>query len=136
MDIQLGLIVAGLFVGFVVGMTGVGGGSLMTPILLWFGIPPTTAVGTDLLYAAFTKMGGVFVHHKKKQYKLGNYWLVISWECTRSNAYLMDFKYHKNRYNSYKCSHKIQFGLGFTFYLCSSFVQEEIAEFFSKTFWR
>jgi uncharacterized membrane protein YfcA len=33
-------------------------------ILLWFGIPPTTAVGTDLLYA-FTKMGGVYVHHKK-----------------------------------------------------------------------
>jgi uncharacterized membrane protein YfcA len=30
------------------------------------GIPPTTAVGTDLLYAAFTKMGGVYVHHKKK----------------------------------------------------------------------
>jgi uncharacterized membrane protein YfcA len=36
---------------FIVGLTGVGGGSLMTPILLWFGIPPTTAVGTDLLYA-------------------------------------------------------------------------------------
>jgi uncharacterized membrane protein YfcA len=46
----------------VVGLTGVGG-SLMTPILLWFGIPPTTAVGTDLLYAAFTKMG--VLHHRK-----------------------------------------------------------------------
>ena len=39
MDFQIGLVVAGLVVGFVVGMTGVGGGSLMTPILLWFGIP-------------------------------------------------------------------------------------------------
>ncbi len=66
MDIEIGLVVAGLAVGFIVGMTGVGGGSLMTPILLYFGIPPTTAVGTDLLYAAFTKIGGVFVHHKKK----------------------------------------------------------------------
>ncbi|MEP7092587.1 MAG: sulfite exporter TauE/SafE family protein, partial [Flavobacterium sp.] len=75
MDFQIGLIIAGLFVGFVVGMTGVGGGSLMTPILLWFGIPPTTAVGTDLLYAAFTKMGGVYVHNKKKNIN----WTITGW---------------------------------------------------------
>lgn len=60
----LGFVVAGLVVGFIVGMTGVGGGSLMTPILLWFGINPATAVGTDLLYAAITKSGGVLVHRK------------------------------------------------------------------------
>jgi len=43
---------AGFFVGAVVGLTGVGGGSLMTPLLvLVFGIHPATAVGTDLLYA-------------------------------------------------------------------------------------
>lgn len=66
MDLQAGLIVAGLLVGFIVGMTGVGGGSLMTPILLWFGIPPSTAVGTDLLYAAITKSGGILVHNKKR----------------------------------------------------------------------
>ncbi len=75
MDFQIGLVIAGLAVGFVVGMTGVGGGSLMTPILLWFGIPPTTAVGTDLLYAAFTKMGGVYVHHKKKNIN----WPITGW---------------------------------------------------------
>ncbi|SCK20110.1 sulfite exporter TauE/SafE family protein [Vogesella sp. LIG4] len=62
----LGYVVAGLSVGFIVGLTGVGGGSLMTPILLWFGINPATAVGTDLLYACITKMGGVAVHHKHK----------------------------------------------------------------------
>lgn len=57
--------VAGFIVGFIVGMTGVGGGSLMTPILvLGFGIKPAIAVGTDLLFAAITKSGGVFVHHK------------------------------------------------------------------------
>ncbi|RMW21785.1 hypothetical protein ALO97_02688 [Pseudomonas syringae pv. tagetis] len=60
----LGFVVAGLVVGFIVGMTGVGGGSLMTPILLWFGINPATAVGTDLLYAAITKSGGVLVHRR------------------------------------------------------------------------
>lgn len=55
--------VAGFFVGALVGMTGVGGGSLMTPILiLLFGIHPSTAVGTDLLYAAATKTGGTLVH--------------------------------------------------------------------------
>jgi hypothetical protein len=56
-------ILAGLVVGLLVGMTGVGGGSLMTPILvLLFGVHPATAVGTDLLYAAVTKTGGTVVH--------------------------------------------------------------------------
>jgi uncharacterized protein len=54
---------SGLCVGALVGMTGVGGGSLMTPLLiLLFGIHPATAVGTDLLYAAVTKSGGTLVH--------------------------------------------------------------------------
>ncbi|QEY17056.1 sulfite exporter TauE/SafE family protein [Cellvibrio sp. KY-GH-1] len=66
MDFQVAYIVAGLVVGFIVGMTGVGGGSLMTPILLYFGVSPANAVGTDLLYAAITKAGGIHVHHKKK----------------------------------------------------------------------
>src|ERR1700746_560299 len=53
----------GFAVGLLVGMTGVGGGSLMTPLLiLLFGIHPATAVGTDLLYAAVTKSGGTLVH--------------------------------------------------------------------------
>ncbi|MEO7221171.1 MAG: sulfite exporter TauE/SafE family protein [Devosia sp.] len=55
--------VSGLFVGFIVGLTGVGGGSLMTPLLiLFFGIHPVTAVGTDLLYASVTKSAGTLVH--------------------------------------------------------------------------
>lgn len=56
---QLAFVLAGFFVGTIVGLTGVGGGSLMTPILIFFfGIKPYLAVGTDLLFAAFTKMGG------------------------------------------------------------------------------
>ncbi len=56
--------VAGLFVGTIVGITGVGGGALMTPILvLMFGVAPQTAIGTDLLYASLTKVFGVAVHH-------------------------------------------------------------------------
>jgi uncharacterized protein len=57
----------GACVGFIVGMTGVGGGSLMTPALvLLFGIHPATAVGTDLLYAALTKSAGSVVHSLRR----------------------------------------------------------------------
>ena len=55
---------SGLAVGMLVGFTGVGGGSLMTPLLvLLFGIHPATAVGTDLLYAGLTKISGSAVHN-------------------------------------------------------------------------
>lgn len=56
---DLAFIFAGFVVGLIVGLTGVGGGSLMTPLLIFgFGIKPHLAIGTDLLFAAFTKMGG------------------------------------------------------------------------------
>lgn len=56
-------VLSGILVGGLVGMTGVGGGALMTPILiLLFGIHPATAVGTDLLYASITKASGSVVH--------------------------------------------------------------------------
>lgn len=59
---------AGFAVGAIVGLTGVGGGSLMTPLLvLGFGVPAVTAVGTDLLYAGITKAGGAASHGLKKQ---------------------------------------------------------------------
>lgn len=67
---------SGFAVGFVVGLTGVGGGSLMTPLLvLVFGVNPATAVGTDLLYASITKSAGVWVHSKR-----GNVdWKLVGW---------------------------------------------------------
>lgn len=62
-DIHGLYIVAGALVGFLVGLTGVGGGSLMTPLLiLLFGIAPVTAVGTDQLFASATKTVGGAVH--------------------------------------------------------------------------
>lgn len=64
---DFGYSVAGFAVGAIVGLTGVGGGSLMTPLLvLLFGIHPAVAVGTDLLYAAMTKAGGAFIHGRNK----------------------------------------------------------------------
>ncbi len=76
---EFGYIIAGFVVGLLVGLTGVGGGSLMTPILvLFFHIKPAFAVGTDLLYAAITKSVGIFAHGK-----LGN----IDWKIVRLLAY-------------------------------------------------
>ncbi len=57
-------IIAGGSVGFAIGLTGVGGGSLMTPLLLVFGYPAPVAIGTDLLYASITKAGGALAHHR------------------------------------------------------------------------
>ena len=69
---------SGFVVGLLVGQTGVGGGSLMTPILvLLFGIHPATAVGTDLLYAAATKSVGTLVH---------GYNHTVDWRVTRRLA--------------------------------------------------
>jgi len=66
----------GFAVGLLVGLTGVGGGSLMTPLLvLLFGVAPVTAVGTDLLFAAVTKAGGAWAHARR-----GNVdWRVVGW---------------------------------------------------------
>jgi len=60
------LVFFGGLVGFAVGLTGVGGGSLMTPILLLMGYPAPVAIGTDLLYAAVTKTSGALFHHRKQ----------------------------------------------------------------------
>lgn len=59
------LAMTGAVVGLIVGITGVGGGALMTPVLLLFGFPPHIAIGTDLWFAALTKSGGLYAHQKK-----------------------------------------------------------------------
>ena len=79
MDIAHAL--SGFLVGLLVGMTGVGGGSLMAPILiLIFGVAPTTAVGTDLWFAGITKIVGGSIHHSKRSADLR----VVRWLATGS----------------------------------------------------
>lgn len=69
-------ILAGMLVGFCVGITGVGGGSLMTPILIGlFKIEPHIAIGTDLIYASISKLCGSAVHAKK----LNIVWPIVIW---------------------------------------------------------
>ncbi|WBA79493.1 sulfite exporter TauE/SafE family protein [Endozoicomonas sp. GU-1] len=73
-------IATGAGVGFAVGLTGIGGGSLMTPLLLMFGFPAHIAIGTDLMYAAITKSTGVIVHHRQKSID----WTLVKTLCAGS----------------------------------------------------
>ncbi|HEB26716.1 MAG TPA: sulfite exporter TauE/SafE family protein, partial [Porticoccus sp.] len=68
-------VMSGACVGLVIGLTGVGGGSLMTPLLIMFGIPYNVAIGTDLLYASITKSSGVIAHSRQNsvQWRLVGY---------------------------------------------------------------
>ena len=73
---DFGYSIAGFLVGAIVGLTGVGGGSLMTPLLvLMFGIHPSVAVGTDLLYAAATKSAGTLAHSQRGTVD----WKIVRW---------------------------------------------------------
>jgi uncharacterized protein len=65
----LGIIITGFLVGLLVGLTGMGGGLLMTPLLiLLYGFSPTMAVGTDLVYSAVTKSAGTWQHFRQKSW--------------------------------------------------------------------
>ncbi len=77
MEFSIAIVIFGLGIGILVGMTGMGGGALMTPLLiLLFGVSPTTAIGTDILYAAITKTVGGWRHLKMKTVNLGLvFWL-------------------------------------------------------------
>ncbi|GAA4027095.1 sulfite exporter TauE/SafE family protein [Actimicrobium antarcticum] len=71
-------VLSGFAVGILVGLTGVGGGSLMTPLLtLMFGISPTVAVGTDLAFASVTKVAGTFAH----RYRQNIHWTIVRRLC-------------------------------------------------------
>ncbi len=81
LSISPAYVVSGLLVGLLVGLTGVGGGSLMTPLLmLVFGFHPSTAVGTDLLFAAVTKSVGTTIHNAGKSVD----WRIVGWLATGS----------------------------------------------------
>jgi uncharacterized protein len=72
---SLGAAGIGMLVGFLIGLTGMGGGAMMTPLLLWTGwAAPTVAVGTDLVWNALTKTVGAAVHYRHKNVNLTLVW--------------------------------------------------------------
>lgn len=73
---ELIYIISGFAVGVLVGLTGVGGGSLMTPLMIFaFNVQPIVAVGTDLLFAAITKTGGIISHNRRGTIC----WNIVGW---------------------------------------------------------
>lgn len=120
---------AGLVVGFIVGLTGIGGGALMTPILIvLFGIPPVVAVSTDLLYAAVTKFGGVFAYARKRLVE----WKVVALMLTGSiPGSLLTLEYLKALDGLEQIEHLMNMTLGVSLILTSVavFGRNRIREF-------
>jgi uncharacterized protein len=91
---DLTAVLSGFGVGAIVGMTGVGGGSLMTPLLIGvFGLAPAVAIGTDLWFAALTKAGGSWAHHRlgHVDYRVTKLLLLGSLPATIATIALMHF---------------------------------------------
>src|SRR5262249_39948566 len=114
---RLAIIVAGLVIGFLIGMTGVGGGTLLTPVLVLLGVPPTIAVGTDLFYGSLTKMVGSYQHWKQGsiQWKWVQYLATGSIPASVIATYLIHYVH--TRYGS--AEHMVKSGLGVVLVLAS-----------------
>jgi uncharacterized membrane protein YfcA len=127
--INPGYITSGLLVGVLVGLTGVGGGSLMTPLLVFlFDFTAKTAIGTDLLFAALTKTGGTFVHHKKHQsveWKIVGFLALGSLPSSVAVVYLLKYVFTKDEH----ITHIMTTTLGVTLILTaiSLFVRSRLA---------
>lgn len=126
-------ILAGMLVGFCVGITGVGGGSLMTPILIGlFRIEPHIAIGTDLLYAAISKFCGSMVHAKK----LNIVWPIVLWLAVGSipasfgTAWVLE--HYLSQSTHYKAVLTMVLGFMLTLTGVSIIFRSRIEKFFSK----
>ncbi len=129
----LEFIMAGVLVGFCVGITGVGGGSLMTPILIsLFRIEPHIAIGTDLLYAAISKFCGSLVHAKK----LNIVWPIVLWlavgSIPASFATHWVLENYLSQSSSYKSVLTIVLGFMLTLTGLSIMFRSHIEKFFLK----
>lgn len=114
---EIAYTVAGLFVGFIVGLTGIGGGALMTPILIVvFGIPPITAVSTDLLYAAVTKCGGIVSYARQK---MVDYKIVLLLLAGSIPGSLLTLQFLKGLDNLDQIEHLMNLTLGLSLVLTS-----------------
>lgn len=104
-------ILAGAAVGFCVGLTGVGGGSLMTPLLTMMGIPLHVAIGTDLLFASISKSGGSLIHMLKRNIEWPVVFRLAMGSIPASLATLWVLQHFFGNADSYK--HVLTVALGF-----------------------
>ena len=126
-------ILAGVLVGFCVGITGVGGGSLMTPILIsLFKIEPHIAIGTDLLYASISKFCGSMVHARK----LNIVWPIVIWLAVGSvpasfaTSWLLE--HYLSHSQHYKVILTVVLGFMLTLTGISIIFRTQIEKFFAK----
>jgi uncharacterized membrane protein YfcA len=112
------IILFGLGVGILIGMTGIGGGSLMTPLLiLVFGTPPVVAIGTDLAYGAITKTLGGWRHLRKGTVDLGiSLWLAIG-SCPGAVVGVLVIEWVHSRYGGDSFSEILLVSLGGALFL-------------------
>ena len=114
---SIGYVMAGALIGLLLGISGVGGGSLLTPLLISvFGIDLKVAVGTDLLFASITKTGGAFVHHRTNK---SVDWKIVGLLCTGCIPAALMMLYFMDRLNRLgkEYSHAILFTLGISLLL-------------------
>ena len=126
-------ILAGVLVGFCVGITGVGGGSLMTPMLIGiFKIEPHLAIGTDLIYASISKFCGSLVHAKK----LNVVWSIVIWlsigSIPASFATHWVLEHYLSQSAQYKSVLTMVLGFMLTLTGISIIFRTEIEQFFNK----
>ena len=126
-------ILAGVLVGFCVGVTGVGGGSLMTPILIsLFKIEPHIAIGTDLLYASISKFCGSIVHAKK----MNIVWPIVIWLAVGSIPASFATHWVLDNYlsqsSNYKATLTMVLGFMLTLTGISIVFRTQIEKFFNK----
>ncbi|NAR85210.1 sulfite exporter TauE/SafE family protein [Acinetobacter haemolyticus] len=126
-------ILDGVLVGFCVGITGVGGGSLMTPILIsLFKIEPHIAIGTDLLYASISKFCGSLVHAKK----LNIVWPIVIWlalgSIPASFATTWVLEHHLSQSTHYKSVLTMVLGVMLTLTGISIIFRAQIEKFFDR----
>ena len=129
----VGFILLGMLVGFCVGLTGVGGGSLMTPLLIGlFKIEPHLAIGTDLLYASISKFCGSMVHAKK----LNIVWSIVLWlalgSIPASFATTWILEHYLSQSDSYKGVLTIVLGCMLTLTGISIVFRTRIEKFFDR----
>jgi len=119
MGIDWHIVLAGAIVGFTVGLTGMGGGALMTPILvIFFGITPSSAVTSDLIAAVFMKPVGGGVHIRRKTVR----WELVRWLCIGSvpAAFIAVFALHYAFGDSEQLQNVIKIFLGITLTLAAA----------------
>ncbi|MGH9786776.1 MAG: sulfite exporter TauE/SafE family protein, partial [Terriglobia bacterium] len=111
------IVLAGMIVGFLVGLTGVGGGTLLTPLLIVLGIRPTIAVGSDLLYGSLTKLAGTLQHAQRGsiQWDWVRYMAMGSVPATLAAVYLL----HTVQSRLGSADEFVQFSLGIVLLLAT-----------------